>query len=159
MSDAIAENSPRFRRFSVEIGAPPAAVYDAWARVDELPRLSPSVLRVKRIDASHALYETVDALGRQRLWDLRVLEREPGHRLAWRSECEGGAASSGAVELAPLPGGRTRLDVDLDYRPSGLLERIADALGWIDAGIRRDLRRFAHFVEAAAGPPLVESAV
>lgn len=158
MTDGDAENPPHRRRFTIEIAARPAAVYDAWVRVEELPRLSPSVLQVKRIDASHMVYETVDALGRQRLWDLRILERAPAHRLAWRSVCAGGAASSGAVELEPLPGGRTRLEVSIDYAPSGVLERIADALGWIDAGIGRDLRRFARFVEAGARPPLVESA-
>ena len=158
MRPEVAEISTHLRRFSIEIGASPGVIYDCWTRIEQLPRLSPAILRVKRIDASHMLYEAVDTLGCRRLWDLRILERVPGHRLAWRSECGRGAASAGWAELTALPGARTQLDVGLDYRPSSFLERVADALGWIDAGIRGDLQRFARHVEAAQEPSLVESA-
>jgi uncharacterized membrane protein len=54
------------------------------------------------------------------------------------------------VEFSPLPSARTRLELCLNYQPSGFLARVADAFGWIDAGIQRDLRRFGRFAESAS---------
>ena len=53
------------------------------------------------------------------------------------------------VNVSPLPSSRTRLELCLNYQPSRFLARVADAFGWIDAGIRRDLRRFGRFAERA----------
>ena len=149
MTDEVAELAPRLRRYCVEIGATPEAVYDCWSRFEEFPRFSPAVLRVQQIDPSHVLWEAVDAMGRRRLWESRILERVPGRRLAWRNAS--GTSNAGWVELSPLPSARTRLELCLDYRPDGILERVADAFGWIDAAIQRDLRRFGRFVETSSG--------
>jgi uncharacterized membrane protein len=148
MTDEVEEFAPRLRRFSVEIDATPDAVYDCWSRFEEFPRFSPGVARVKQIDPSHVLWEAVDAMGRRRLWETKILERVPGQRLSWRNVT--GSNNAGQVEISALPSSRTRLDLCLNYQPSGFLERMADALGWIDAGIRRDLQRFGRFVETAS---------
>jgi uncharacterized membrane protein len=142
-----AENAPRPRRFSVEIDAPPDAVYACWTRFDQAPRISPAILRTQQVGPRHLLFEALDGIGRRRLWEVEIVERVPGCRVAWRSQS---ASAAGSVELSPLPGVRTRLELVVQYRPSGLLERVADALGWIDAGVRRDLRRFGRFAEGAS---------
>ena len=148
MTDEVAELAPRLRRFSVEIAATPGAVFDCWCRFEEFPRFSPGVLRVKQIDPSRVLWEALDAMGRRRLWESQILERVPGHRLAWRNVS--GSNNAGWVELSPLPSSRTRLELCLNYQPNGFLERVADAFGWIDAGIQRDLCSFGRFAESAA---------
>lgn len=147
MRETAAENAPRPRRFSVEIDAAPSAVYECWSRFDQAPRISPAILRAQQVGPRHLLFEALDGVGRRRLWEVEIVERVPDHRLAWRSQSENVA---GCVELSPLPGVRTRLELTVQYRPSGLLERVADALGWIDAGVRRDLRRFGRFAESVS---------
>jgi uncharacterized membrane protein len=147
MTDEVAELAPRLRHFQVEIAATPETVYDCWSRFEEFPRFSPTVLQVQEIDPSHVLWEAVDTLGRRRVWESRILERVPGHRLAWRNAS--GSNNAGWVELSPLPRSRTRLELCLNYQPDGFLERVADVFGWIDAAIRRELRRFGRFVEGS----------
>ena len=120
MTDEVAELAPRLRRFSIEIAATPGAVYECWCRFEKLPRFRES----------------------------RNAERAPGHRLAWCTAS--GSSNTGWVELSPLPSARTRLELCLNYQPNGFLERVADAFGWIDAGIRRDLRSFGRFAESAS---------
>jgi uncharacterized membrane protein len=141
----LGKRSPSFRSVqSIEIDAPVEAVFARWTRYEELPRFIRSVRRVKCIDASQILWDA-EIGGRQVVWEARVLESVPQKLVRWESRW--GAANRGEVRFEVLPGGRTRLEVEVEIRPQGLLERLGARLGLLDLHLKRDLERFAYAVE------------
>jgi uncharacterized membrane protein len=136
------------RRFryatSVEIDAPIGEVFACWDRVEDFPRIMVYVRRTKRIDVHCVLWD-VDVLGRQLVWEARVLENVLEKLVRWVSRW--GAPNSGEVRFESLPGDRTRLDLDLSYQPRGFVERLGALLGVLDFHVRRDLVLFRRYVE------------
>ena len=154
MFSKLARPTRSFRSVqSIEIDAPVAAVFARWTRYEELPRFSLSVRRVKCIDASQILWDA-EIGGRQVVWEARVLESVPQKRVRWESRS--GAPNRGEVHFEVLPDGRTRLEVDIEFRPRTLSERLGARLGLVDLHLRRDLERFRHVVEQ--GSPELASA-
>ena len=112
-----------------------------------------SVRRTKRIDEGRVLWD-VDILGHQVVWESTVEEIVPRQLIRWRSTW--GARNTGEVRFDPLPGARTRLTVQIAYRPKGLLERLGAHLRLVDLHLRRDLARFKAIVERLPAEEPVE---
>ena len=129
---------------SIEIDADRERVFARWTGYEDLPRLMESVRRVKCIDARRLLWD-VDVAGRQVVWEARIVELNPGRLVRWTSSW--GAPHAGEVRFAAIPGGGTRIGVEIEYRPRGLLERMGARLGLVDAHVGRDLACFKRFLE------------
>jgi uncharacterized membrane protein len=132
---------------SIRIAAPVGEVFARWSRVEDFPRVMESVRRTKRIDERCVLWDA-DILGRQVVWEARILESVPGKRIRWTSRS--GAYNAGEVRFEPLAEDRTLLCVEIEYRPRGLIERLGASLGLVDFHVRRDLELFRRFVERNA---------
>lgn len=140
---------PKFRSLSaaIDIDAEVGDVYSAWIRYEDFPRFMHSVRRTKRIDEQRVLWD-VDVAGHQIVWEARIIEATPQKCIRWASSW--GQAVSGRVEFEPLDGERTRLRVEIQYRPNGLLQRIGAALRLPRSAVRRDLMQFRNYVETVA---------
>jgi uncharacterized membrane protein len=136
-------------RCSIEIDAAVPEVFGAWSRFEELPRWTAGLRHAKRIDARHILWDA-EIFGHQVVWEAEIVELVPDKRIRWAS-CRG-APNAGEVTFEELPGGRTRVSVDVRYRPQGFLERTGARLGLLTLRIRRDLDRLRRVVEAAPSP-------
>lgn len=128
----------------VVIEAPVAQVFDCWNRYEELAARTEAVRRASRIGGGRVLWD-VDMLGRQVVWEARIVLWVPGRLVRWESTW--GARHSGEVRFAGRSDGRTELEVQIDYRPQGLLERLAAWLGLVDLQVRRDLSLFRRSLE------------
>jgi uncharacterized membrane protein len=135
---------------SVDIDAPVDRVFALWTRYEELPGRTGGVRRVKCIDASQILWD-VDIGGRQLVWEASIVECVPPKLLRW--ETRWGASHRGQLRFEALPGDRTRLKVEIDYRPQGLIEHLGAWLGIVDHHVSRELRRFRQAVERSADRP------
>jgi uncharacterized membrane protein len=138
---------------SIEIDADVHRVFTHWRRIEGFPRMLESVRRTKRIDERRALWD-VDILGHQVVWESTVERIVPQQLIRWRSTW--GARNTGEVRFEPLPGARTRLTVQIAYRPKGLLERLGAHLRLVGFHLRRDLARFKAFVERLPAEEPVE---
>jgi uncharacterized membrane protein len=132
-------------REAIEIHDDVERVFAHWNRYEDFPRFMESVRRTKCIDEQRVLWD-IDIAGHQVVWEARILESNPEQRVRWQSAW--GAANSGEVRFEALPEGRTRLTVEIEYRPRGSLEKLGAHLGLADIHVRRDLGRFRRFVES-----------
>lgn len=139
----------RRARCSIEIGADVDRVFRQWTRYEELPRLMEGVRRTRRIDERRILWD-VDVFGRQVVWEAEIVESVPSERIRWATRS--GASHAGEVAFDELDGDRTRVRVDVCYRPEGVLERVGARLGLVAARIRRDLERFRSVLESGPQP-------
>jgi uncharacterized membrane protein len=69
--------------------------------------------------------------------------------VAWRSL--DADMSSGRVTFAPADAG-TRVSVELDWEPSGMLESAGAAIGLDERQVNEDLERFKELVEGRNAP-------
>ena len=135
----------RSLRETVEIAADTALVFAHWTRYERFPEFMQSVQRTKRISDRRVLWDVVIA-GRQLVWEAHVEAVVPDTLIRWESRW--GTRMAGEVRFEPLGPGRTRLVVEIEYAPDGLIERIGARLGWVDDCVRRELAAFRDHVEA-----------
>lgn len=124
---------------AIEIDAPVDRVSELWCDYEALPRRLESVRRTLRVDAQRVLWD-VDVAGRQLVWEARIVESLPDKLVRWES-CWG-VGNCGEVRFEALPDERTRLVVEIDYAPRGLLERVGGRCGLVALAVRRDLEAF-----------------
>ena len=66
--------------------------------------------------------------------------------MAWRNT--GGKDNAGVVTFHRIDDGTTRVMVQMDFVPEGVLEKVGDALGASDRRVQGDLRRFKELIES-----------
>jgi len=137
---------------SVGVDVPVSVVYDLWTRFTEFPRFMSGVDRIDRIgyDLTHWV-TNVDGVHRE--FDARITEQIPEERIAWASVS--GIRQAGVVTFHRLTDQHTKVMLQLDLDPHGVLDILSDKLGFVSHKIQLDLREFKRFAEAQqaqAGP-------
>lgn len=74
------------------------------------------------------------------------MEQRPDERIAWTART--GKENAGVVTFHRLSDEDTRVMVQMEVYPEGALEKVADALGSLDRGVKGDLQRFKEFIES-----------
>jgi uncharacterized membrane protein len=75
-----------------------------------------------------------------------VTEQKPDERVAWKNT--DGKENAGVVTFHRLDEGKTRIMVQLDWLPEGIVEKVGDAIGASDRRVKGDLERFKELVES-----------
>jgi len=130
---------------SIDVAAPVRTVYNQWSQFEEFPRFMEGVKEVRQVDSTH-LHWVAEIAGQVREWDAEIAEQIPDERVAWRST--DGARNGGVVTFHRLADEETRIMLQLEYEPDGLLEKAGSALGMVEHRAKADLERFRDFVEA-----------
>jgi uncharacterized membrane protein len=84
--------------------------------------------------------------GKREEWDALISEQKPDERVAWTSTS--GAKNAGVVTFHYIDPNTTRIMLQLDYEPEGVVEKIGDLLGFVRRRVEGDLERFKKFIEA-----------
>lgn len=131
---------------SIEVAVPLRVAYDQWTQFEEFPKFMAGVKEVRQLDDKH-LHWVVELAGQRHEWDAEVTEQKPDERVAWRNT--DGKENAGVVTFHRIDDTHTKLMVQLDFVPEGILEKLGDALGVSDRRVEGDLRRFKEIVEAS----------
>ena len=131
-------------RESVEVEVPLSTAYNQWTQFEEFPRFMEGVESVHQLDASRLLWKA-EIGGKTVEWQAKITEQIPDMRVAWRSVS--GAKNAGSVTFDRLGDQRTRVHLELEYEPEGLVENVGDFLGVVSRRARGDLARFKEFIE------------
>ena len=130
---------------AIEVAVPVRTAYDQWTQFEEFPEFMEGVEQVSQLDATH-LHWKAEIAGVTREWDAEITEQIPDERVAWRSL--GGTPNAGVVTFHRLGEGQTRVMLQLDMEPEGLVEQAGDKLGFVKRRAKGDLERFKGFIEA-----------
>ncbi len=129
---------------SIEVAVPLRTAYDQWTHFETFPSFMDGIKEVRQLDSTH-LHWVAELGGRRHEWDAEVTEQKPDERIAWRNT--DGKENAGVVTFHRIDDTHTKLMVQLDFVPEGILEKIGDALGAADRRVEGDLRRFKELVE------------
>ena len=134
---------------TIDVNAPLRAVYDQWTQFEQFPEFMEGVERVIQLD-DKTLDWTATVAGKVKHWRAEITKQEPDRIIAWRSI--DGARNDGEVTFAAVDADTTRVTLDLDVDPEGLLETAGDALGFVARRAKGDLERFKEFIEGRGIP-------
>jgi uncharacterized membrane protein len=83
--------------------------------------------------------------GIEREFDTEVSEQRPDERIAWHTV--EGPSQAGVVTFHRLGDNRSRVMLQMEFDPEGIVETAGDKLGFVERRIKGDLSRFKEFVE------------
>jgi uncharacterized membrane protein len=129
---------------SIDVRVPVRTAYNQWTQFEEFPQFMEGVKEVRQLDDTH-LQWVANVGGKTEQWKARITEQTPDQRVAWTAET--GSMNAGVVTFHKLDEGQTRVMLQLDYEPQGLVETAGDALGFVTRRVEGDLSRFKEFIE------------
>lgn len=130
---------------SVEVRAPLRTVYNQWTQYEDFPSFMEGVESVRQLDDRH-VHWVASFGGARREWDAEIAEQHPDERVAWYAT--DGTANAGAVTFHRLDDDTTRVMLQLDFDPDGIVEQVGDKLGLVRRRAAGDLERFKAFIES-----------
>jgi len=133
---------------SVDVDVPVRTAYNQWTQFEEFPRFMDGVQEIHQLDATHTHWKT-EIGGVKREFDAEITEQLPDERVAWKST--EGSQQAGVVTFHRLDDTHTRVTVQMDFDPQGLVEKAGSALGAVDHRVKGDLRRFKDYIEGRGG--------
>src|SRR5829696_8464089 len=129
---------------SVEVQVPLSTAYNQWTQFEEFPQFMEGVQEVRQLDDTH-LHWVAEIGGQTHQWDAEISEQRPDERVAWKST--DGKDNAGVVTFHRLSDEKTKVMVQMDYDPEGIVESLGSATGADERRVKGDLERFKDLVE------------
>ena len=131
---------------SVDVDVPIRVAYDQWTQFESFPQFMGGVEKITQIDDTHTHWVTnIDGVKRE--FDAEITEQHPEERVAWTST-RGEAKHAGVVTFHRLDDAKTRVMIQIDWEPEGLVEKAGAALGRRRPPGEGDAKRFKEFIES-----------
>ncbi len=129
---------------SIDVDVPVRTAYNQWTQFEEFPQFMNNVKQIRQLDDTH-LEWTAEIAGKEKVWQATVTEQNPDERVAWMSD---DGSNAGVVTFHRIDENVTRVTVQMDIDPEGVVENVGDALGVPDRSVKGDLKRFKEFIES-----------
>ena len=129
---------------AIEVNVPDNVAYNQFTQFEDLPQFMNSVKEIRQLDDKR-LHWKANVAGEDKEWDAEITEQIPDKRIAWRSI--GGVRNGGVVTFHKISDNVTRITLQMDYQPEGVLEQIGDALGAVRMEARSNLSNLKELLE------------
>jgi uncharacterized membrane protein len=130
---------------SIDVNVPVHTIYNQWTQFEEFPRFMEGVEEIRQLDDKRLHWRT-NVGGKEKEWDAVITEQIPDQRIAWKNTT--GTKNAGVVTFHHINDKTTRVMLQLEYDPEGIIENVGDAIGIVSSRVRGDLKRFKEFIEA-----------
>jgi uncharacterized membrane protein len=127
-----------------DVALPVDQVYEEWTKFDQFPQFMHRVLNVEQKDTDKISWQEKIWFS-TRAWEGRVTERRENDRIVWTTKS--GMSHKGIVSFHELSDNLTRVMVDMEFEPNGVMEKMASGLRFVKRAVQADLARFKSFVE------------
>ena len=129
---------------SIDVNVPVTTAYNQWTQFESFPQFMEGVDRIEQTSSTQTHWVTSIG-GVTREFDAEITEQHPDERVAWTSI--DGPKQAGVVTFHRLDTDKTRVMLQLDFEPEGVVEQAGDKLGFVGRRIEGDLERFKKFIE------------
>ena len=133
---------------SVEVAVPVRAAYNQWTQFEDFPRFMDGVDSITQSSDTKTHWVTSIG-GKKKEFDAEITEQIPDERVAWRTL--EGLKQAGVVTFHRLGDNETKIMLQMDFEPEGVVEKAGDALGIVKSRTKGDLKRFKDFIETRDG--------
>ena len=129
----------------VDVNVPVRTAYNQWTQFEEFPRFMEGVEEVRQLDDTRLHWRTKVG-GREQEFEAEITEQRPDERIAWTATR--GAEQAGVVTFHRVDDQRTKIMLQLDAEPEGVVEKVGDAVGVLKRRVKGDLERFKELIES-----------
>ncbi|MCQ0025531.1 SRPBCC family protein [Streptomyces somaliensis DSM 40738] len=131
---------------SITVDVPVRTAYNQWTQFESFPEFMGGVERIEQLTDTLTRWTTkVD--GVERSFDAEITEQIPDERVAWTT-VGGDAKQAGVVTFHRIDDTTTKVMLQMDFEPEGLVETVGDKLGFVKRQVTGDLERFKSFIES-----------
>ncbi|HEX2843835.1 MAG TPA: SRPBCC family protein [Candidatus Limnocylindria bacterium] len=130
---------------SIDVNVPVSTAYNQWTQFEDFPHFMEGVKSVTQTDDTH-LHWIAEVAGKEKEWDAEITEQHADERIAWNATS--GAENAGVVTFHRVSDTSTRVTLQMDVDPEGMVENVGTALGFLGRRVKGDLERFKEFIES-----------
>lgn len=130
---------------TIDVAVPVTTAYNQWTQFESFPDFLDEVESVTQTDDTHTHWK-VNVGGATREFDATITEQHPDERVAWNST-GGDTHHAGVVTFHVLSDEMTRVTVQIDWEPEGLLEKAGALVGAGQHAVKKDLENFKELIE------------
>jgi hypothetical protein len=127
-----------------DVAVPVDRAYAAWTEFDAYPKFMHRVLNVEKKDDNKVSWQEKIWFSK-RQWEGKITDRRKNDRIAWKTTS--GMSHKGVVSFHSLGDNLTRVMVDMEFEPNGMMEKMASGLRFVKRAVQADLARFKAYVE------------
>ena len=131
---------------TIDVDVPVGTAYNQWTQFESFPKFLDEVESITQTDETHTHW-TVKVGGATREFDAEITEQHPDERVAWNS-VGGETEHAGVVTFHKLSDAETRVTVQIDWEPEGLVEKLGSLVGVGSHAVKKDLKNFKEFIES-----------
>jgi uncharacterized membrane protein len=129
---------------AVDVAVPIETAYNQWTQFADWTEFMHRVTRVTQEDECTVSFAT-KIWTRTREFNAEIITQRPDERIKWRvSE---GITHTGVVTFHELGPRLTRIELNMDVEPGGLIEKAARGMRHVKRAARADLHRFKAYIE------------
>jgi uncharacterized membrane protein len=129
---------------SIDVSVPVTTAYNQWTQFTSFPQFMEGVESVEQ-KTDTLTHWKVKIAGVSKEFDAQITEQTPDQRVSWKSE---DGTHAGVVTFHKIDPDTTRVTLQLDTEPDGVVEQIGDKLGFVRRRAAGDLERFKSFIES-----------
>ena len=129
----------------IDVSVPISTAYNQWTQFESFPQFLSGVDEVVQKTDTQTHWK-VSIAGVTREFDAEITEQNPDERIAWKSTS--GEDHAGVVTFHRLSDAETRISVQLDWTPQGIVEKAGALLQVDDIQIGHDLKKFKELIES-----------
>ena len=127
---------------AIDIGIPVTAAYNHFTQFEEWPKFMHRVESVEQADDT-TLSISAKVWGIRRRFKVEIVEQRPDERIQWN--VTEGITHHGVATFHEIAPRLTRVEINVDVEPSGLIEKSARGMRHVKRAIRADLHRFKAY--------------
>jgi uncharacterized membrane protein len=127
-----------------DVAVPIDQAYDAWNKFDQYPKFMHRVLSVEQKGQDRVNWQEKIWFSK-RQWEGEITERRKNDRIVWKTK--NGMNHKGIVSFHRLDDRLTRVMVEMEFEPTGMIEKMASGLRFVKRAVQSDLARFKAYVE------------
>jgi len=127
-----------------DIAVPVQEAYDKWTDFEQFPKFMHRVVSVEKPDQNEVAWQEKIWFSK-REWKAEITDRRKNDRIAWKTTQ--GTNHYGVVSFHKLDTNLTRVLVTMEFRPSGMIEKMASGLRFAKRAVQADLARFKAYCE------------
>ena len=127
---------------AIDVPVPVSVAYNQFTQFEEWPKFMHRVQSVSQEDETHLKFKTKIWLF-SREFTAEIEEQRPDERILWN--VTDGITHHGVATFHEIAPRLTRVEINVDVEPSGLIEKSARGMRHVKRAIRADLHRYKAY--------------
>jgi uncharacterized membrane protein len=127
-----------------DVAVPVEQAYEDFTKFDQFPKFMHRVLSVEQKGRDRVTWDEKIWFSK-RHWEGRIVERRKNDRIVWKTTS--GMSHKGIVSFHKLDTNLTRVMVEMEFEPTGMIEKMASGLRFVKRAVQADLARFKAYAE------------